>query len=777
MNKYTILAGAVLLFAACSTADGIDEAVNAPAAGDNTLTALLETETRTYLQKLENGVYRNFWSEDERISVFVDDSETATVYRLVDGAHTASATFSGYGTGGRYTAVYPCNDYFVSRDGNLLRIELPYYQSYREGSFYDNAFPMIAESDGSTLLFKNLCAVLKVPLTGTVGIESIKVSANDAETAMSGILVVELNGGGIPEPMMEPDGSNSVYLGCDGVVLDPEVPTEFHIVVPAQLYKGGFTVTVTSMTGVAEKVIGSDVEMHRSEMRALKPFNVDEVFDGILPSRSLNGDGTIANPFVISSLPDLLLMQSAVNGSGSITSSESGAATEAATAVYMLADDIDLAEWNNRLGSWVPIGRQNHPFSGTLRGESHTIDNLYIAGSDELYCGLFGFCLNATVNGLTVRGAVSASDYAALLCGYAESSLLYACDTYGEVSGGAMISGGMVANSYGCTIRNCVNYAEILTDSQRTGGIVGMSEWDEIMGSFNYGSVYSSNPYVGGIAGSARSSYIGDCGNDDAAITGGATYVGGIVGFAQPSTVENCYNNSDIVGYKAVGGIAGGFMAQYVNAIDAATMNNCVNVGNVSDLSGAGLEGGICGYAAAYFNYCYWRKTAGMEGIYDYGGYCNMRQCFGLDDDAFYPDAATPYTLYGNSDGLYTHLDKALNGWAYDNGVYYHYGWTLEGGRPGFINEPYRPTPDKTGSVSKLVFRHTNSLQYALPSFVSLGSADFGVNWGGDELMGGSDFGWYDSTNEHTVEIEVHNAESVMFDNLTGITVIDLSSF
>lgn len=111
-------------------------------------------------------------------------------------------------------------------------------------------------------------------------------------------------------------------------------------------------------------------------------------------SNGLQGSGTEAEPYLISTAADLAYLANKVN-------------TQTATPTYeyyKMTDNINLT-----YNEWVPIGiygNENQYFYGSFDGNGYTISDLYITQPNQNYVGLFGYAKDSNIKNLTVTGAI-----------------------------------------------------------------------------------------------------------------------------------------------------------------------------------------------------------------------------------------------------------------------------------------------------------------------------------------------------------------------------------
>ncbi len=237
------------------------------------------------------------------------------------------------------------------------------------------------------------------------------------------------------------------------------------------------------------------------------------------------GEGTMEDPYVISTVEDLLLLSEAT------ASGKLGGADFTTQGKYFVLDqdityyDKTAAQLSGILDGTIPtfpsIGTKDHPFMGNFNGAGHTVFGLYVnetAVQNEGY-GLFGVIQDATVKNLAVT------------------------DSCIKTTGAGGYLGGTVGVMQGQSrIHDCY-FNGILSSSGTVGGIVG-SAAGEVLRCGAVGSAFTA------IAGAKNAATVTDCyakaASDD--LTQTATDLAGKFVFAPNGTLipVNIANYSEI---------------------------------------------------------------------------------------------------------------------------------------------------------------------------------------------------------------------------------------
>ena len=346
----------------------------------------------------------------------------------------------------------------------------------------------------------------------------------------------------------------------------------------------------------------------------------------------MDGLGTAAYPYQISTAAQLKLFRDIVNGTGGQTQDSGACAvlmndivlndgTFDANGTYTPGSSSKAAEEWTPIGKYTDDGNNNTPYTGTFDGGGHTIKGLYVNLSD-VAVGLFGCLEDAAVRNLTVDGYVQGRNAVGGIAGKARAygaapSTVENCRNnchvvceYGTGSGSFLYVGGIVGSAADTTIADCVNT-----------GVV------EAKGSNNYSSV------AAGIVGSLYENVtVKNCYNTgEIKVTGDklrAGTAGGIAGsdIYGGNTISDCYNLGAVtVSYTGnrsdytarVGGIMGDIY--YSNT----TVSNCYNVGALTSATGTGTSyvGGVVGKNAnGTVGNCYYLDSTATKAVGNDGG-------------------------------------------------------------------------------------------------------------------------------------------------------------
>ena len=360
------------------------------------LATIEQSSTRTALDGPDaDGVYKTIWSSDDAIAVF-SGSNAASEFKLTSGANTNTAEFEGNAASDNMVAIYPYS-IVKGRTGSTISVTLPEVQEYVSGNIPQGAYPMAAVSDGAVLPFYNLCSVLRLRMFGELTVKSITFTPNDASTKASGNATVNAADKMLT---MSSDAEATVKLNCANGVKLTGTNTDFLMVVPAQKYTGGFTITINTDQGAVVKAVKSDVTLSRSVLYPIKTFEckIDHSKDNIV--------------FEDANFKAYMIKNFDTDGDGEISYEEALAITmidvdtdkiESLAGIEHMANLTEL----NCEGPFVMSGYE--PEEG--RGKLKTLDVSKNTKLTKLYCGFNQFSsLDLTSNVLLERLRCAGND-------------------------------------------------------------------------------------------------------------------------------------------------------------------------------------------------------------------------------------------------------------------------------------------------------------------------------------------------------------------------------
>ena len=227
-NAIMLLAAALFVVAGCKKDDN-----NAGDGGKMTFTSYLGGgDAKTEIVNGKDMI----WTAGDRIVI---NGQTFESEISEDGTF---ATFTGPIVEPPFHAYYPAS---IWNNGTPT---LPAIQTY-SGTNLSGVNPMYALSENTTLVFHNICALVKLDLTGTCKVASIEAKADQALSGTFDIAGDEANGW--YAQLNSRDAAATVTLNCGeagGVQLVETIPTTFYIALPKGDYTG-LTFTVTDTDG------------------------------------------------------------------------------------------------------------------------------------------------------------------------------------------------------------------------------------------------------------------------------------------------------------------------------------------------------------------------------------------------------------------------------------------------------------------------------------------------------------------------------------------------
>ena len=275
MKKYiqSMMAfAAIVSFASCSSEDNNSTIENESAVKVMTFTATQEGDeqsTRAAISTSDSKVIN--WEEGDQISIF--DGTNNKQFTLKDGKGTPNATFTGEALeSGSYTAVYPYQSTASLSGTNVTNVTIPATQTATANSFDKNAALMMAQSNSTTLEFKNVVGYVKVkPKFACSKIEL--EAAEGSSDILAGKGTLNWNGG---NPKINITEETSKTITLNGSIAKDN---SYYIVVPTGTLNRMWKITFTADDGKKyTRYCSKPLTIERNKIINLGNFATDSPF-------------------------------------------------------------------------------------------------------------------------------------------------------------------------------------------------------------------------------------------------------------------------------------------------------------------------------------------------------------------------------------------------------------------------------------------------------------------------------------------------------------------
>ena len=341
---------------------------------------------------------------------------------------------------------------------------------------------------------------------------------------------------------------------------------------------GKIIVDVSGFNGEAIQLITADMTGFTGTVELINSNNyVDYELSSTgltIEKKTLAGSGTEEDPYLISTLEDLILFRDSVNAGNSYKGE-----------VVKVTADIDLGG-----EAWTPIGASSAPFKGTFDGGNFTVSNLVVSGTNNI--GFFGYADGCSIKNLKIKNAtVTGADCVGAIAGQVYStSTIDNCHVSGSIKIEGQTNVGGIVGKYYVKVSNC----SVIGDGAETSYIKGTYvksdfEGDNVGGIMGHGG--ESNNFVGNTVKNITIS--------------GTRKVGGIVGTTNRSTnlngcvVENVVIKTTATAEYAAGNTSsmdlGGLIGHYYNSGNGGKIENVTVSGVAFETNGLADAGAIVG--------------------------------------------------------------------------------------------------------------------------------------------------------------------------------------
>jgi hypothetical protein len=293
----------------------------------------------------------------------------------------------------------------------------------------------------------------------------------------------------------------------------------------------------------------------------------------------------------------------------------------------------------------------SNPFTGTLDGHYHTIDNLNI----DAY-GLFANTSGATIKNLRIAsGSLSGSAYLGSFVGQATNTMLQNVHSGMSVAVTGAYGGGLVGSMHGTSSISDSSFSGNFSGTVYTGGLVG-AMWDagtSISDSFVSGTATFGDDYEGAAVGGFFNGTLSRIYSSTVAVSNGNLYDGGLVGDDQGS-INDSFSATTMSGTS---GSYGGVLGLDLSSVAGGTYSNNYfdeTTNNTANCFGSGVPSGCTGVNSGNATPNYFKNNTinGPLGAWDFStiwattsGYPTLRS---LND---FTDSGLPNSGDANGDG------------------------------------------------------------------------------------------------------------------------------
>ena len=387
------------------------------------------------------------WNNNDKVDI---NGNLCTV-KLEGGNNAKIINVAESGAG--YYAIYPAS---IVTAAATHTVNLPAEQVYTvvgEKQVISAPIAAFANNTDKTLVFSNLCALIKVDVTPNTDIVMAGIVVTSSTANLCGSGTIDFSGA--TPTLSTLSGSKTVALTFDGTTTVSSGSTKsFYIYVPQ--FSSSITIDVRAYNGTDK------YQWKKTKYGASLSANNFATVSAVPNSTNIDyfGAGTSENPYLIYYFNEL------------------NAIPNSSSSYFELMNDITCE------GNWAPIGT----FKGNFDGNGKAITyNITYEDASQTNLGLFGNTNGATIKNLIVHGSITANNYA----GYS-----------------AFGTGSIVGYSVGSTIQNCYSNVTITsTNSSSTtninyGGIVGNLNSGSVSYCSASGSINGANhKRVGGVIG------------------------------------------------------------------------------------------------------------------------------------------------------------------------------------------------------------------------------------------------------------------------------------
>ena len=263
---------------------------------DTRLTSVKATTSAAVKSRTQLSGNAVIWEQSDAIGIFSNATAEAVRYDLTEIQGDEARFESETGVSGEeFYAFYPYSAQSAV-EGTKISYRLTDGQDYRTGSFDTGDCPMVAKSTHSDFRFLQTCGIIRLRLTGTMAVSSIRLQGNNGE-ALAGDGTIDIAS---DAPVFTIDGSGdkltAIQLRASANVQLSELSvTEFYFVVAPQTLTQGITVDITGTINGKEQTIRKQTQKSITVTRSvISSFAAVDTDAELEPEESPDRDVLIA---------------------------------------------------------------------------------------------------------------------------------------------------------------------------------------------------------------------------------------------------------------------------------------------------------------------------------------------------------------------------------------------------------------------------------------------------------------------------------------------------
>lgn len=639
----------------------------------------------------ENGLYAWQGNGEEVLGVYIASAlptvNAEAVVALKDGRGFCSTTTKDFAAGDKMFVYFPHNGINDANGISNVSLTIPSAQSQSEAAVFNVTnmpmigYPVALGSElGTSVTMRPMASLLqaKVYASGAYAGEKVLSVSYNTSGLVAGEFTADLANGGAEAGLAltgGDKGSVTTTLATPYAVgaAKAEAKALYMVLAP-----GNYTGTIEVTTDKAIYTYAYNKELARNTYYDLYINLNNATSRREISGQWGGGDGSAANPYLISTAADLQLLSTRASDAAYADKHYRQVANIDMTGVAIapIGSYVDNTDYTAE----TPVPNiTTQPFKGVYDGGNYTISGITIDNTATVACGLFGYTEGATLKNITIKDSqiTSSHIHVGALVGVAFNTTFEAINVDASVNGTAAIMfiepadtknyvgsyvGGVAGYVNGCTMDGVTFSGAAKSTSQLCGGIVAYAAGTKFnkctlakgatvdAGSHFCGGIaararfvstfdnciidgcvsnYVDN-YTGGITSHLTSGYAKNCIiSQSACISSRGDHTGGIVGALQPfetlnadgsnkdAHVIDCVNYAFITGEDNVGGIVG----YQGNSTADRTCNviNCVSYGDVHGYKtcAGGVVGSISSYGTANILDCksYGNVTCSLNSV------------------------------------------------------------------------------------------------------------------------------------------------------------------